>query len=162
MTPESEALDAWAISRLQSRYGDVVTRRAWAELEPLFLPGCPVRLDLRDGHVVELAGAQALGEFIAGAIERFDFFEFAVLNAVVDPSADPPADRARASGRVYIWELRQAGGGGPWTNAFGLYEDTYARHEGRWVFARRQYASLARTGDGPAVVFPVPPAQRDS
>ena len=30
---------------LQATYADVVTRRAWAELEPLFVPDAPIRID---------------------------------------------------------------------------------------------------------------------
>jgi hypothetical protein len=149
------ALDELGVRRLQARYGDVVTRRAWAELDPLFLPGCPVTLDLRAGRLVELVGAGEVGEFIAGAVARFEFFEFALLNSVVEVAAD----RAGAHGRLYMWELRQAADGGPWTNAYGVYHDDYTRHEGRWVFARRRYFSLARTGGGDSEVFPVPPAR---
>jgi hypothetical protein len=148
-----EALDHLAICRLQARYGDVVTRRAWQELDPLFAPGCPVTLDLREGRVVELAGATAVGRFIEGAIERFEFFEFALLNSVVDLDGD------RAHGRLYMWELREGTEPAGWSNAFGVYHDDYARLDGRWVFARRRYSSLARTGDGPSQVFTIPPAR---
>ena len=34
-----------ALWRLQSRYADVVTRRAWPELHDLFLPDTPVHID---------------------------------------------------------------------------------------------------------------------
>src|SRR5207247_2092854 len=96
-----DLLDHYAISRLQASYGDVVTRRAWQELDSLFLPECPVRLDLRNGRTIEHVGPEAIGSFIAAAIERFEFFEFAVLNAVVNA-----VEGETASGRVYIWELR--------------------------------------------------------
>jgi hypothetical protein len=145
------AIDQLAIGRLQALYGDVVTRRAWDELEPLFVPGCPVRIDLRDGRVLELAGAAAVGEFIDGAVERFEFFEFALLNAVVDIDGDV------AAGRVYMWELRQDAASHRWSNAFGLYRDRYERLDGRWCFAARDYASLARSGaDGGMEVFAIP------
>jgi len=147
------ALDRLAISQLQSAYGDVVTRRAWHELVALFLPDCPIRLDLRDGRVIDKQGPEAIGAFIAASIERFEFFEFAVLNAVVDMQRDDAA-----TGRVYIWELRQDDSDHRWSNAFGLYRDTYRKIDGRWVFAERHYSSLARTapdGDG-MEVFPVP------
>jgi hypothetical protein len=145
------ALDVLAISRLQSAYGDVVTRQAWHELIPLFRPDCPVRLDLRDGRVLEKVGPEEIGAFIAASIERFEFFEFAVLNAVVDVLSEDTA-----TGRVYIWELRQESG--RWSNAFGLYQDTYQRIDGQWVFAERHYSSLARSApDGNGMeVFPVP------
>jgi hypothetical protein len=148
------SLDQLAIGRLQAAYGDAVTRRAWLELIPMFVPDCPVSLDLRDGRTRELTGGDATVEFIAAAIERFEFFEFAMLNAVVE--VGPDADTA--TGRVYMWELRQDAATHRWSNAYGLYRDRYQRHDGRWRFAERRYSSLARTapdGDG-MVVFSVP------
>jgi hypothetical protein len=147
-----EALDHLAITRLQAAYGDAVTRRAWAELIPLFTPTCPIHLDLRDGTVLEQVGPAAIGAFIERSIERFEFFEFALLNAVVDVRGD------EATGRLYMWELRQDAERHRWSNAYGLYRDRYARVDGRWLFAERHYSSLARTapdGDG-MVVFEIP------
>lgn len=147
------ALDELAIRRLQAAYGDAVSRQAWAELGPMFAPGAPIELDLRDGATRRFEGGEAIAAFIAGSIERFEFFEFALLNAVVDaPGGDT------ASGRLYMWELRQLADGRGWSNAYGLYRDRYAKLEGRWVFAERRYSSLARThpdGDG-MVVFDIP------
>ncbi|MFN8052135.1 MAG: nuclear transport factor 2 family protein [Acidimicrobiales bacterium] len=151
----SDALDYLAITRLQARYGDVITRRAWAELEPLFLPDAPITLDLRRGAPLELVGAEALGRMVERAVERFEFFEFALLNSVVDV-VDAGAEHATATGRLYMWELRQEAASGRWTNAFGLYRDRYVRHEGRWVIAQRTYSSLARTGPDNEV-FTIPP-----
>src|SRR3954467_13469995 len=79
-----EALDLLAISRPQAAYVDVITRRAWDELVPMFLPDCPIRLDLRGGPIIEQAGSEAIGAFIASSLERFEYFEFALLNSVVD------------------------------------------------------------------------------
>jgi len=149
-----EAIDHLAITRLQAAYGDAVTRRAWAELGPMFRPDCPVRLDLRNGTVLEHIGPEAIGAFIAASIERFEFFEFALLNAVVDVRGD------EAAGRLYMWELRQHGAEHRWSNAFGVYHDRYERTaDGRWVFAERHYSSLARSApDGDAMeVFTIPP-----
>jgi SnoaL-like protein len=137
----SSSLELFEISRLQARYGDVVTRQAWDELEALFAPGAPVTIDTRTGQVIELVGAGAVGAFIAKAIERFAHFEFAMLNAVAD--LDEGGDTA--TGRVYIWEIRADRGTGRWTNAFGLYEDRYTKLGERWVIAQRAYSSLART-----------------
>jgi hypothetical protein len=148
-----QALDELAIRRLQAAYGDAVTRRAWHELVPMFLPHCPVQLDLRDGTVLSRVGPVEIGAFIAGAIERFEFFEFALLNAVIDVRGTDSA-----TGRLYMWELRQDGDTHRWSNAFGLYEDEYQRVDGGWVFAARRYSSLARSatgGDG-MDVFTVP------
>lgn len=148
-----EALVELAVRRLQAAYGDAVTRRAWDELGPMFAPGAPIELDLRDGTTRRFEGGEAIAAFIAGSIERFEFFEFALLNAVVDVAGDD-----EATGRLYMWELRQEAGSHRWTNAYGLYRDRYARVGGRWVFAERRYASLARSapaGDG-MQVFDIP------
>src|SRR5687768_7959457 len=96
------ALDELAIRRLQAAYGDAVSRQAWGELGPMFAPGAPVELDLRDGTTRRFDGGEAIADFIAGSIERFEFFEFALLNAVVDVLGDD-----EAHGRLYMWELRQ-------------------------------------------------------
>jgi hypothetical protein len=146
------ALDQLAIRNLQAAYGDAVTRRAWDEFGPMFLPDCPIRIDLRDGRVIEHVGPDALAAFIATSLEQFEFFEFALLNAVVLVQ-----DETTATGRMYMWELRQ-NMGHRWTNAYGLYRDQYALVDGRWLFASRDYSSLARTsadGDG-MDVFTVP------
>jgi hypothetical protein len=124
------ALHKLAIRELQAAYGDAVTRRAWDELVPMFVP---------DGRVIEHVGAHELGAFIAASIERFEFFEFALLNAVVFLDGDT------ATGRLYMWELRQDTESHTWSNAFGLYNDQYAHIDGRWLFASRRYSSLART-----------------
>ena len=57
-----------------------------------------------------------------------------------------------------MWELRQDASTSRWTNAFGLYEDTYRRVDSGWVFASRHYSSLARTAaDGRGMdVFTIP------
>ena len=152
--PEQTADDALAylaITRLQAAYADVVTRRAWPELDDLFLPDAPVHVDTVTNPVIELVGPAALGQFIGGAIERFEFFEFVPLNTVVDVQGDT------ATARLYMVELRQDRDGGRWSNAFGLYQDRYARsgEDGRWRFAERHYQSLARTSPA-TVVFPLP------
>lgn len=144
-----EAVDYIEIRRLQSAYADVVTRRAWDELGRLFLPTAEVTIDRRTGKPVVLTGPRGVGEFIASAIERFEFFQFVVLNTHVDIDGDG----ARA--RMWMQELRQDREG-RWTETYGLYLDRHARVDGRWWFAGRHYHSLARTGSD-AVVFPMPP-----
>lgn len=145
--------DLHAISRLQAAYGDVVTRQAWDELPALFVTDCPVRLDLRGGRTRELTGPQAVAEFIATSLERFDFFAFGLLNAV----AEVTEPGRRATGRMYIQELRLERDVG-WTTAVGLYRDDYLLSDGRWRFARRDYTTLARTvaSGVQAEVYPVP------
>ncbi len=149
-----ETIDYVAITRLHAAYADTVTRRAWPELAQQFLPDAPVRVDTVTNPAVDLAGATQIGEFIAGAIERFELFEFVILNTHVE--LYPGGDRDRASARLYMCELRQDAATGHFTQAFGLYRDRLQRVEGRWWFARRDYQSLARTGRNP--VFPFPEA----
>ena len=140
-----------AIQRLQAAYADAVTRRDWAAVRALFEPDAVVHIDTRTRDAFELAGPDALVEFIDGAIRRFAFFEFTILNATVDPGD------GEATGRVYLCEVR-TDADGAWSEAYGLYRDRYERVDGIWRFAARDYATLARTaaeGDG-MDVFPVP------
>jgi hypothetical protein len=144
------------VRRLLSRYADVVSRRAWPELESQFAPGCHVVVDRRDLEPIVLDGAHGVGEFVGAAIERFEFFEFTILNAVIDPVA---GDTRRATGRLWMCELRQDAASHEWSNAYGVYHDDYAQDpDGAWRFAQRRYHSLARTATpGPALqVFPFP------
>ena len=146
---DEDALAYLSITRLQSAYADVVSRRAWPELEPLFVPGAPIHVDTVTADVLELRGATDFGSFVAGSIERFEFFEFVILNTVVHvDSADS------ATGRMYMVELRQDRASGGWTNAFGIYHDSYVRRDGAWRFAERSYQSLARTGRSEVFAFP--------
>jgi hypothetical protein len=147
MTRETEAYVA--ITRLQAAYADVVTRRAWADLDGLFAPDTPIHIDTVTRPAFDLVGPAALGEFVSGAIERFEFVEFVILNTVVDVTNED-----EATGRLWMVEVRQERGSGEWSNAFGLYRDNYARYDGRWRFTRRSYRSIARRiGTDPAAVF---------
>lgn len=147
----AEALEHQAVTRLQCAYGDVVSRRAWSELSELFRPDTVVSVDTRRGEPIVVTGGPAVGEFIDRSIERFEHFEFAVLNHV----ATLDDDLLGASGRVYIWEIRQERESGRWTNAFGVYQDRYVRNGDRWWYASRRYNSLARNAPDLAV-FPFP------
>ncbi len=152
----AEAVDVLAIQRLQSAYADVVSRRAWTELVDLFLPDARIEVDTRTAEPYVFDGPDALGTFIAGAIERFGFFEFVVLNTVIEIGVADDPDRATA--RMYMCELRTEADSGEWNNAFGVYHDLYVRTDVRWKFAHRRYHSLARTADAPhlAEVFGFP------
>jgi hypothetical protein len=146
-----DALAYIAISRLQNAYADVVTRRAWPELENLFEAEAPIHVDTVNASVIEIVGPTQLGEFVGTSIERFEFFEFVILSSVIE--VDSPSE---ARGRMYMQELRQDLSNGGWTVAYGVYHDRY-RHDGaRWRFAERNYQSLARTGR--MDVFPFPSA----
>jgi hypothetical protein len=142
-----------AVRRLQYAYADVVNRRAWPELEQLFLPDAPVIIDRRVGEPLRLDGPSAVGEFIGAAIDGFEFFEFVVLNAHIVFPEGPMAGTAVA--RMFMCELRQDRASGRWTNAYGLYHDRYRFDDDRWRFAERRYHSLARHGRD-LDAFPVP------
>jgi hypothetical protein len=148
-----DALDYVAICRLHAAYADSVTRRAWSELRDQFLPDAPVRVDTVSNPAIDLIGPDAVGTFISNALQRFEFFEFTILNSHVAlrSGGDPDA----AQGRLYICELRQLAEDHAWSQAYGVYRDDYRRVDGRWHYARRQYQSLARTGGD---VFAFPPA----
>lgn len=143
-----------ALRRLQNRYADVVTRRAWAELAEVFLPDAVVELDTRTGTVFRLEGPGAVGDFIGDAIAGFEFFEFVILSHRIELDAAGE----RAAGRMYMCELRQDTDSGRFTVAYGVYHDDYRELGGRWWIAGRRYHSLARTGAGtPDLdVFPFP------
>jgi hypothetical protein len=137
-----------AITRLQAAYADVVTRRAWSELTALFTSDAAIRIDTITRPVVELTGPGELGAFISRALERFDFFEFVILNTVIDV-----ADESTARGRLYIEEVRHEPEPGGWSHAFGLYQDTFTLDGEGWRFRDRRYRSLARRSpDGTEIV----------
>jgi SnoaL-like domain len=135
--------DHLAITRLQSAYADIVTRRAWSELHDVFLPNCAVQVDRRTADPLVFAGPGEIGAFIGRQIAEFDFFEFVILNSVITLSAGGDPDLATA--RMYMNELRHHGPTGRFTLVYGLYQDRYRRRDGRWWFDRRWYSTLARS-----------------
>lgn len=139
----TETDDVVALWRLQSRYADIITRRAWPELHEVFRPDTTVHLDLVSAPPRTIVGPDALGTFVGDAIERYDQFNFVILNTVVE--VDPP-DRAR--GRMFMCEVRHETASDSWPTSFGVYQDQFARIDGRWWFAERHYRSLARAGPG--------------
>ena len=143
----AETVDYIAIRRLQSAYADVVSRRAWPELGELFLADARVEVDTRTAEPLVFEGPEALGTFIEGAIERFGFFEFVVLNTRIEVGIGGDPDLAH--GRMYMCELRTEVDSGEWNNAFGAYHDRYRRDADTWRFEHRRYHSLARTSTGP-------------
>jgi hypothetical protein len=149
----AEAIADTGVRRLQHAYADVVNRRAWPELDRLFLSDAAVVLDLRAGAPHRLTGGPALGQFIAGSIDRFEFFEFVVLNAHV--AFPDGAEAGTAVSRMFMSEVRQDRASGRWTTVYGLYHDRYAFRSGRWWFAERRYHSLARRAHD-LDTFPLP------
>lgn len=146
----TETDDVVALWRLQSQYADIVTRRAWSELLEVFRPDTRVEVDTVSSPARTFVGPEAFGEFVAGAIARFDHFEFVILNTVVDL-----VSQDEATGRLFMCEIRHDRESDTWPTAFGRYEDQYVRIGDRWWFADRRYRSMARTGSG-AAVFPLP------
>jgi hypothetical protein len=150
---DQEILDYVSICRLQAAYADAVTRRAWSDLDELFLPD--VQVDTVTSAPIDVIGAAGIGSFISAAVERFEFFELVILNVHVvdaDASSSPPPRALRS--RSFTCELRQERANGHWTNAFGVYHDDLRCVDGRWRYARRRYQSLARTGR--SEIFPFP------
>ena len=128
---------------MQSRYADVVTRRAWEELADFVRADCPIVVDVRHTQF-ELVGPAEYGQFIARQIERFSFFQFVLLNTVLRIDAE----RGVAAARVYMQEIRQNVSDGRRTDAYGIYHDRLERDgDGRWWYARRHYRSFARTAE---------------
>ena len=140
--------DVVALWQLQSRYADIVTCRNWGELHQVFRPDTTVEIDTVTAPVRTITGPDDFGHFVAGAIERYDYFAFVILNTVVDADVDRPDE---ASGRIFMCEIRHEAATGAWHNAYGVYQDRYRRIDGRWWIAARRYRSMARTGPVPAV-----------
>jgi hypothetical protein len=138
-----------AITRMQNDYADIVSRRAWSELDAIFEPDAKIHLDLITKGM-DFTGPGEIGSFIAGSIEQFEFFQFVILNSVVRVQDD-----SHATGRMYMSELRQHAASGGWSTIHGIYHDTYRKDSaGNWRFAARDYQSLARTGR--SEIFPFP------
>jgi hypothetical protein len=137
----TETDDVVALWRLQSQYADIITRRAWPELGEVFLPDTTVHLDTVTSPQRDIVGPEELGRFVGDAIERYDHFNFVILNTVVELDA-----AEWAHGRIFMCEIRHDRATDTWPNAFGVYEDDYAKIDGRWWFAERHYRSMARSG----------------
>ncbi|HVV76354.1 MAG TPA: nuclear transport factor 2 family protein [Mycobacteriales bacterium] len=151
--------DVLELQRLQSAYADVVSRRSWAELDRLFLPDITVEVDTVSGSPAKtFTGPTEFIAFVSVACERFDHFQFVVLNSVVEVRGED------ATGRIFMCEIRhhadvagqQRPTGDGWSTAYGLYSDRYRKVGGTWWFAERHYRSLARTGPQ-AGIFGAPP-----
>lgn len=155
-----------ALDRLQRRYADVITRRAWTELPELFLPDTVVHLDTVTAPPRDLVGPTEFAEVIGAAMARFDHFTFAIINAVSeldDPSAGDvsagelragslDADGLGAHGRIFLCEIRHEPERRAWSTAHGVYQDRYVLVDRRWRIAERHYRSMARTGPDEAVL----------
>jgi len=78
------------------------------------VPSAHVSVDTVTSTPIELDGPNGVGDFIAGAVERFEFFELVILNTVVD-LAMVTIPTPRAPG-MFTRELRQDRSNGRWTN----------------------------------------------
>lgn len=139
-----QTIDWVGIRRLHARYADVVNRRAWSELHALFLADAVVCVEMPRQEPVEAVGPDALGAFIDGAVKRFDWFQFVLLEAVIE--FPPEVGEGEAVGRVYMVELRLDGKTGQETKAYGLYQDRYRRTEAGWRFAARRFQPTVWSG----------------
>ena len=154
LSSESEAYIA--LRRLQNRYADIVTRRAWPELHEVMRPDCTVTVDLTD-RAIDFDGPGPIGDVIGTQLEQFSFFEFVILNTVMDIDAVT----GTAAARMYMQEARQNVDDGRRSDTYGVYHDRFERDpDGRWWFARRRYRSYARTNpagsDTDLTVFDLP------
>jgi len=155
MDPTRETIDYIAVSRLHHAYADIATRRAWDELDEIFVPEIPITVDLRDRDAYEFDNRQAFKEFVSAAVDRFEFFEFVILNSRVYLEHGGDADVAAA--RMYMSELRQDHAERRWTAVYGVYHDEFRRIDGRWWYVARNYSSLARPAHD-VESFPFPTA----
>lgn len=155
-TEIAETVAYTALRRLQNRYADIVTRRAWDELAEIMTPDCEVVVDTMDSQFT-FADPRETGVFIARQLEQFSFFQFVVLNTVMKIDVA----NGSAGARMYMHEMRQGAGDGRRTDAYGVYHDRFERDRtGRWWFANRRYRSFSRTASAEAAfdqeVFAVP------
>jgi hypothetical protein len=149
-TSRDDTADVVALWRLQSTYADIVTRRAWPELTTVFLPDISIEVDTVTAEPKRFVGPQEFASFVGPATDRFDHFEFVILNTVVEVDS-----YESARGRIFMSEIRREQATGEWSTAYGMYHDGYRRVDDEWWFADRRYRSLARTGAN-AGVFGIP------
>jgi hypothetical protein len=157
MDPNQETIDYVAVSRLHHAYADIATRRAWGELDDIFVEDIPITIDLRDRDPYVFDGREAFKELVSAAVDRFEFFEFVILNTRVylNHEGDPDA----AAARMYMSELRQDHAEHQWSVVYGVYLDRFRRTDGEWWFTSRNYSSLARP-DRAVVAFDFPSPER--
>jgi SnoaL-like domain len=151
-----ETLDYIAVRRLQDAYADLAGRRAWSELAEIVLADAPISLDTRTQPALRFVGPQAVAEFLAPIVDRYAFFQFAILNTrvLVPHGGDGDAALARMTICEHRCDTGAGDGTGEWTRAFGVYHDHCRRVDGRWWIAARRYHSLAREPESAVFAFP--------
>ena len=115
----------------------------------LFLPDVTIEVDTVSTPARQFAGPHEFTEFVSAACERFDHFQFVILNAIAEVRGE------EAVGRIFMCEIRHDAAEDVWSTAYGLYQDVYRKVDGQWWFADRRYRSLARTGPQ-AGIFSLP------
>jgi hypothetical protein len=154
-----ELLDHVGITRVQQAYADIASRRAWNELDEVFLPETRIVVAIGGDKTLTFTGPEPFAEFVGPSVDQFEFFEFVILNSRIFTSVDGDPDAATA--RMWMCELREFRDSGRWSVAYGIYHDRFRRIDGRWWFTTREYQTLARTAlDGPNAldVYPFPGA----
>lgn len=145
----ADLVDERAIDRLQRGYADVINRRGWDELDDLMTANVEISLDTMSRPVINMCGPSEFAAFVSSAVERFAFFEFVILNAIVQLGPRDGASGFRsAAGRIFMCEVRREVDTLDWSVAYGVYHDIYAETSEGWRIAMRRYQSLTRT-DGP-------------
>jgi hypothetical protein len=147
-----ETVACVAIQRLLSAYADAVNRRAWDEFTTLFRDDATIEITPSKREALVVEGPRELGDFIAKAIEGFEFFQLVFLNSHLEIQAP----EGTATGRNFMVEMRQDRASGRWTRVFGVYHDRYRRVDARWLFEHRAFHALAATAGRDNHVFDFP------
>jgi hypothetical protein len=134
-----DALLYVAITRLHDTYADITTRRAWDELASITTTDARFSYDMHAGDPIELVGGAALADFGRQVTERFSFYQYIPLNTAVEATGE-----GTARGRFYSLEIARDRSSEELTHFYGLYHDHYVCCDDRWVFASRDYQTLAR------------------
>jgi hypothetical protein len=145
-TVSTETVDYIALRRLQNAYADIVSRRAFDELDTVFRADTTLTIDLGSGGTRVFRGPTEIGRLIGGVVNPLDHFMFVILNTVMQIGVDGDPDVAKA--RLYLWEIHSDPRTGRRSDLFGVYHDRHERIEGRWWFTERRYHRMARTGPG--------------
>jgi hypothetical protein len=138
-----------AIERLQRAYADISTRHAWDEMASLTTPDALFAFHTQRG-VFEVRGGAAFAELGPKMAEQFSFHVLIPINFVMKIHTN-----GTARGRSYLLEVAEDRQTRDWIEVFGLYHDEYARHDGTWLFSRREYRALGRRTAGRLEAFPL-------
>ena len=134
MAYDNNPQDENAIRDLLARYIDAVNRvdqdawaATWAEDATWALMG------------TEISGRSNLVPFWAAAMGSFEFVVMVLNSNTVQIDGDV------ATGRSYVTEHLNAKEGGP-AMVLGIYDDTFSKIDGEWLFTSRRYNVLYSGG----------------